>query len=225
LLFPPSCGGCGKLGSRWCEDCQKNLTRIPLPVCELCGLPQDTTAICHECQTARPAFFALRSCVVYKEPIRPALLKLKYHQDMGLGEALAWDLAVYLDELNWHADVVVPVPLSEQRLLERGYNQVDMIAHPVARLLGWSYHGKALRRSRHTKAQVGLHGSERRKNVIGAFTAEHRLISGKTILLVDDIATTGATLRSASASLLDAGAGKVLALTVARALKTGEHIF
>jgi ComF family protein len=153
------------------------------------------------------------------DPLRPALLKLKYHQDIGLGEALAWDLAVYLDGLGWRADVIIPIPLSEQRLSERGYNQVDMIAHPLARLIGWRYEPKALRRSRHTQSQVELTGAERRKNVIGAFTAETRLINGKTILLVDDITTTGATLHSASASLMAVGADKVYALTFAKAMQ------
>ena len=153
------------------------------------------------------------------EPVRPALLKLKYHHDISLGEALSWDLAVYLDRLGWHADSIIPIPLSEQRLTERGYNQVDLIARPLARLMGWQYMRGALRRSRHTPTQVGLAGSERRKNVLGAFKADPRLVAAKTILLVDDVATTGATLSSASHSLLEAGAGKVYALTVAKALQ------
>lgn len=182
-------------------------------------MPLDATKICKDCLTTRPAFFALRSCAVYKEPIRPALLRLKYHRDIGLGEALAWDLAVFLDDLGWQADAVLAIPLSEQRFAERGYNQVDMIAHPLARLIGWRYLRGALRRSRHTQSQVGLHGAERRKNVLGAFVAESQFVSGKTILLVDDIATTGATLSSASTSLMEAGAVKVYALTVAKALQ------
>lgn len=226
MFFPPSCGGCGKLGVRWCMDCQQNLTRVPQPVCEICGIPLHTAGICHECQNTRPAFYKLRSCAVYKEPIRPALLRLKYYRDIGLGEALAWDLAVYLDGLDWRADAIIPIPLSEQGFSERGYNQVDLIAHPLARLIGWQYLPRALRRSRHTRSQVGLEGAERRKNVLGAFMAEARHVSGKTILLVDDIATTGATLSSASASLMEAGAGKVYSLTVAKALQRygSDHV-
>jgi len=219
LLFPPSCGGCGKLGTRWCIECQQNLTRVPLPVCETCGSPQAVIGICQECQITRPAFFALRSCSVYKEPIRPALLKLKYRREIALGEALAWNVAAFLDGLGWQADSVVPIPLSGQRLMERGYNQVDLIAHPLARLMGWQYSRGALCRSRHTRSQVGLAGAERRKNVLAAFTAESRFVTGKTILLVDDVATTGATLSSASASLMEAGADRVYALTVSRALQ------
>lgn len=219
LIFPPSCGGCGKLGARWCNDCQQKLASVPLPVCEICGKPQNRTGICKECLFIRPAFYALRSCAVYNEPIRPALIKLKYHREIGLGEALAWNVALYLDELGWQADSILPIPLSKQRFAERGYNQVDLIAHPLARLMGWQYVPGALFRTRHTGSQVGLGAGERRKNVLGAFHAESRIVAGKTLLLIDDIATTGATLDSASRALQDAGASKIYALTFAKAMQ------
>jgi len=218
LLFPPACGGCGRLGARWCADCQQKLTSVPEPICEVCGEPQINHQTCERCRHARPAFAALRSCVVFKEPIRPALHKLKYRREVGLGEALAWNVAVFVDCLGWKADVITPIPLSEQRFAERGYNQVDLIAHPLARLMRWQYLTGALRRSRHTRSQVGLSASERRKNVSGAFWAKSQSVKGKTILLVDDVATTGATLDSASQALLEAGAAKVYALTFAKAI-------
>lgn len=218
LIFPPVCGGCGQLGARWCDKCQQNLTPIPPPICEICGRPLGTAGTCKDCLTTRPAYYALRSCVVYTEPARPALISLKYRQNIGLGEALAWDLALHLDGLGWQADIVLPVPLSKQRLSERGYNQVDLIAHPLARLTGWYYQPSALHRTRHTGSQVGLSSGERRKNVQGAFRAESRLVAGKAILLVDDVTTTGATLGSAARALMDAGAGKVYGLTFAQAI-------
>ena len=218
LVFPPSCGGCGKQGVRWCDACQQKLSLVPQPVCEVCGQPQRSVGICKACTSTRPAFYALRSCVVYNEPARPALIKLKYHRELGLGEALSWNVAHYLDELGWQADSILPIPLSEQRFAERGYNQVDLIAHPLARLVGWKYVPGALHRTRHTSSQVGLGAGERRKNVLGAFQAESRLVAGKTMLLIDDVATTGATIDSASRALVDAGASKVYALTFARAM-------
>jgi len=135
-----------------------------------------------------------------------------------LGEALAWNAATYIDSLGWQADAITPIPLSEQRFAERGYNQVDLIAHPLARLMRWQYLPGAIHRSRHTRSQVGLSAGERRDNVSGAFLAKSQLVSGKTILLVDDVATTGATLDSASRSLVEAGAAKVYALTFAKAI-------
>ena len=131
---------------------------------------------------------------------------------------MAWNLAVYLDNLGWQADFIVPIPLSKQRLAERGYNQVDLIAHPLAYLMGWQYFSGALQRARHTGSQVGLGPSQRRKNVQGAFLAESEGVVGKTCLLVDDTTTTGSTLDSAAGALMDAGAYKVMALTFAKAL-------
>jgi ComF family protein len=174
--------------------------------------------MCENCLVARPAFAALRSCVVFKEPIRPALHKLKYRREVGLGEALAWNVAVFLDKLGWQADAITPIPLSEQRFAERGYNQVDLIAHPLARLMRWQYLPGALCRSGHTRSQVGLSAHERHDNVSGAFLAKSQLVKGKTVLLVDDVATTGATLDSASRSLMEGGAAKVYALTFAKAI-------
>jgi len=225
LLFPPSCGGCGKLGVRWCKECQYKLEPVPLPICEICGTPQNLCGVCKNCQTTRPAFYALRSCAVFKEPVRPALIKLKYRHEFGLGEALAWNVGTYLDKLGWQADALIPVPLSKQRFAERGYNQVDLIAHPLAHLIGLQYLPGALHRVRHTASQVGLSGRERRKNVLGAFQADAKLVLGKTLILLDDITTTGATISSASRSLLDAGAKKVYALTFAKALPHygGDH--
>lgn len=219
LFFPPRCGGCGKLGERWCANCQRQLTPLPQPLCEICGEPQQVAGICNQCASTRPAFFALRSCAVFKEPLRPALHKLKYRRDIGLGEALAWNVAFYLETLGWQAEMIIPVPLSQQRMRERGYNQAGLIAHPLSRIMRWQYRPGALQRTRHTRSQVGLTVTERRENVHAAFTVNAGMIQNKTVLLFDDVATTGATLNAASQVLLSAGAARIYALTVAKALQ------
>jgi ComF family protein len=152
------------------------------------------------------------------EPLRPALHRLKYRSDIALGEALAWSLAGFLDGLGWQAELVIPIPLSRQRLQERGYNQVGLIAKPLAQMMRWQYSEEALKRARHTRSQVGLTAAQRRTNTLGAFQAQAPRVQGKTILLIDDVATTGATLSAASASLVSAGARRVYALTMAKAL-------
>lgn len=150
--------------------------------------------------------------------MRPALHQLKYRRNLGLAEALAADVARFLDSLGWQAEAIVPVPLSQQRLRERGYNQAGLIAQSLARLIGWRYLPKGLKRIRHTRSQVGLTAAERRENVRAAFDASPDLVRGKILLLFDDVATTGATLHSAAEALLAGGATRVYALTVARAL-------
>jgi ComF family protein len=218
LLFPPVCGGCGKLGKRWCDHCHQSLALLPESVCEICGEPQKTIGICRKCKISRPPYKVLRSWVVFKDPVRTALHKLKYRRDIGLGDALALPLAGYIDSLNWDVDVLVPVPLSPQRLSERGYNQVALIAHPLAMIYKWNYSPGALQRIKSTRSQVGLTIEQRRENVHNAFSASPRLVRNKKVLLMDDVATTGATLISASTALLDAGASNVYALTAARAI-------
>jgi competence protein ComFC len=160
----------------------------------------------------------MRSWLIFEGPIRQALHKLKYRRNMALGDALAQPLAEYVGTLDWPVELVVPVPLSKQRMWERGYNQVGVVAMPLAALHGWHYLPKALIRSRETRSQVGLSAQERRENVSGAFRGNQALVSGKTVLLMDDVATTGATLSACSTALLQAGAQTVYALTLGRAL-------
>lgn len=150
--------------------------------------------------------------------MRPALHQLKYRRNLGLAEALAADVARFLDALGWQAEAIVPIPLSQQRLRERGYNQAGLIAQSLARQMGWRYLPQALKRTRHTRSQVGLTAAQRRENVRAAFEALAELTRGKILLLFDDVATTGATLHSAAEALQAGGAAQVYALTVARAL-------
>jgi ComF family protein len=123
----------------------------------------------------------------------------------------------YVRELNWNIDMIVPIPLGRQRYKERGYNQVAMIAKPLALAMGVEFAPKALARRKETRSQVGLSKQERRENVNGVFQAGAG-VTGKTILVMDDVATTGSTLSSSAEALFASGAKDVYALTVARAL-------
>jgi ComF family protein len=160
----------------------------------------------------------MRSWVVFEGPIRQGLHALKYRRNVALGDIFAQYLAEYVRQLNWQMDLVVPVPLGGQRMKERGYNQVGLLAWPLANIRGWHYSPKVLRRVRETRSQVGLSPTERKENISGAFYAHPTLASGKAILLMDDVVTTGATLTACSDALLTAGAKAVYALTLARAL-------
>ncbi len=217
-LFPPRCGGCGKVGSRWCDDCQAKVPTLAGTLCEKCGMPVAHSGLCDHCRANLPPFRALRAWAAFESPVRQALHKLKYRRDMGLGDALAVPIAMFADSLNWPFDLVVPVPLGRKRLQERGYNQVDLIARPLSLALGLNYRPAALKRKRETVSQVGLSAVERRDNMQNAFSADASVVRGKTVLVMDDVATTGSTLSSCTEALLQAGAKDVFALTVARAL-------
>jgi len=167
----------------------------------------------------------MRSWLVFEGPIRQALHKLKYRRNVVLGDALARHLADYVLTLGWPVEVVAPVPLGKARMKERGYNQVGLVAMPLAHLCNWTYEPRALARARETRSQVGLTAVERKENVAGAFRGDPARVSGKNVLLMDDVATTGATLSACAEALMQAGAVKVYSLTLARALPHhGLHV-
>ena len=206
------------MGTRWCEDCQNSVVLIPEPKCDICGLPQSKAGVCLSCQEMKPAYDALRSWAAFEGPIRKALHRIKYRQDLGLGDTLAAEMLHYVNRQNWHIDLVIPVPLGKKRFRERGYNQVGLIARPLALAKGWKYAPRYLKRARETISQVGLSANEREKNVHGAFVIEGNKVDGKSVLVVDDVSTTGATLNSCAKALINGGAREVYALSLARAL-------
>jgi competence protein ComFC len=206
------------MGYRWCPDCLLQVKSVPEPACRICSLPLSIPGLCPACEKTLPAFKALRSWAIFEGPIRHALHSLKYRRNVALGDALAKHLAKYAGTLGWQVDLVVPVPLGKQRMKERGYNQVGLFAKPMSGILSWHFSARALERIRETRSQVGLSAIERKENISGAFRADPALASGKAILLIDDVTTTGATLSACSNALVQAGAKTVYALTLARAL-------
>jgi len=186
-------------------------------LCDICGLPQAERGICEACLFDKPHFRSLRAWTVFEDPIQTVLHKLKYRRDISLGDVIAFQMIPFVNELNWDIDIIVPVPLGTKRRRERGYNQVGMIAKPLSLALNNKYMPHGLMRQTETRSQVGLSKQERKINMRDVFRAE-KGITGKSILLVDDVATTGATLSSAAKVLYEGGASNVFALTVARAL-------
>ena len=217
-LLPPVCGGCDNSGVRWCVECQNRVQAIADPICDVCGLPQAHFGLCDRCRQNRPSFKVLRSWAVFENPVQEALHQLKYRRNIGLGEALAAQMSVFVAQLEWPVDIIIPIPLGKKRLKERGYNQVAMVANPLSLQLGIDYRPMALVRARETHSQVGLTATERKQNVLNAFQADKNKINGRTVLLIDDVSTTGATLSSAAEALYAAGAKEVYAFTIARAL-------
>ena len=185
----------------------------------LCGVPlEGESNLCADCQTQRPCYRALRAWTVFDGPVRAALHRLKYRRDIALGEALTPQLSEFINGLGWPVDLVVPVPLGSKRRAERGYNQVSLIARPLAMVMRISYSPNALVRSHETRSQVGLTRVQRQENVRNAFSARRERVQGRTVLLMDDVATTGSTLSSCAEALYGAGARDVFAFAVARAI-------
>ena len=200
LLAPPACAACdARLGRRavFCASCAEAV--VPAEADRIAGGP--------------PLFaFAL-----FGGPVAQALRRFKYAGRGDLGRPLGHLARRAVRAAGLVADVVVPVPLHPARLAERGYNQAALLGVEVARELGASLLARGLRRTRATAQQARLDRAGRLANVTGAFRVRApSLVRGRRVLLVDDVATTGATLAACSGALLAAGALSVTALVVAR---------
>jgi ComF family protein len=216
-LFPPSCVSCQKAGVDFCDECKASLTIIEGSVCPLCGIPHQGPGLCVFCRQSPPAFDGVRSWALYEGALRKAIRGLKYNSCLSLSLPLGEMLAGLFAQQDWQVDLVTAVPISAKRRRERGYNQSLMIARAFHRLTEIPLREQALLRLRHTASQVGLTLEQRVENAAGAFAAQRALCVGKTMLVIDDVCTSSATLRACAQALKDAGALKVYGLTVARA--------
>jgi ComF family protein len=235
LVFPAPCRICTQIldtGSTipFCHACMDVLRQtLPEPLCAQCGRPIVSTAVaegisrplCHFCRSEVYAFDFARSCGAYTHRMSRAILLLKYGNVTPLGAWFARRLAGLVERqpADFAADAVVPVPLDRGRLRERGYNQAELIAKPLARLLGIPFRSYLLVRTRPRPNHLRLTRRERWETVRGAY-ATHQMaqVDKLRVLLVDDVFTTGATLDACSRALKGAGAARVVGLTVARAL-------
>ena len=192
--------------------------QIQPPLCPICGQSLVNDQPCQSCPPGGYHFQALRAWAEFNGPLRSAIHRLKYKGDLALGEILARHMAGLLHNLGWKVDVVVPVPLGVARQQQRGYNQASLLALPLAMACGLPHRPRALHKIRQTRTQVGLSRTARRANVAGAFQADSHLVEGRSILVVDDVATSGVTLDACAAALIEAGAQTVYGLTLARAV-------
>ena len=226
ILFPPVCLGCGELtGSHGglCGSCWSRLRAIEAPVCDVLGTPLAYDAgegvLSADAIADPPPFTKARAAVIYDDVARAIVHRLKYKDRTDLAAVMArWMLRAGCDVIG-ACDTIVPVPLHRRRLLTRRYNQAAELARALAPLTGLAYLPATLYRTRATQQQVGLGAQARADNVRGAFgVPQHRRpqITGGSVLLVDDVYTTGATVNSASRALLKAGADHVYVLTFAR---------
>jgi ComF family protein len=202
-----------------CEQCLGEIDLIPQPCCSCCGAPFRGAVglehLCQECLTHPPPFIRARAVAFYDGRVLQAIHRLKYQRQLIYGKFLA-QLLTASPARQWvaAADLLVPVPLHPRRLRWRGFNQALLLAQAFPDIpLGRD----VLVRRRPTLPQLKLSPEERRTNVKGAFLVPEPLaVAGKTILLVDDVYTTGATAKECAQALNRAGASQVEVLTVAR---------
>ena len=221
LIFPPHCAGCDLLGYRWCSTCDSKVHPIPLPICDKCGSPKHKSkSIDDQCSTYLESIEYIRSYSIYEEPLSTAIKKLKYQRNVGIAETLAFYFVELYNNINQDVDIIIPVPLSSKRFRDRGYNQSSLIAKPFSLAIGRPMKTQALFRHKETKSQVGLSREQRSENVADSFIADKSQVLGKTIVLIDDVTTTGSTLEACAKALKKEGAKTIVGLTLARAVST-----
>lgn len=221
--LPASCIVCDRPRSdRLCDDCEAALPGVRAARCPRCGLvlpgPGDATpARCSGCDDDPPAFTATVVLADYAAPLDRLVHALKFGRDASLarplGHALAQRLAFACPD--GPPPLVAAIPLSTARLAERGFNQSLEIARALARARRLPLDHRLLVRTRGGAPAATLHAAERRSALAGAF-ATRRPLAGRAVIVVDDVMTTGATLRAAAEALRDAGAGPVINCVVAR---------
>ena len=217
LLFPKWCVGCGKVGDFICPSCRNTLPQIVSPVCPRCGRPQPSGILCPGCVSWQADIDGIRSPFRFDGVIRQAIHQLKYGNIRALAAPLARLLNDYLGTYPVPGKVLVPVPLHRKRLRERGYNQSGLLTGELGKLTGLPVVDNCLIRQRSALPQVRTATvDERTSNVTGAFVCRDQRLRNTQVLLVDDVATSGATLNACATALKAAGAASVWGLTLAR---------
>ena len=222
VVYPPACLGCGTLleATRdFCSECELTVERLEgRPACPRCGEPRPQLETCVRCRSQPPPFSRAFSAFLHQGAVARAVHRFKYedHPELapGLVELLAYEGRDFLLEAP---STLCAIPLHPRRFRARTYDQARLLAGCLGRLTGRSVLHHALRRTRVTRRQVGLDEKGRELNVAAAFAADADAVRNRSILLLDDVFTTGATARAAAHALKVAGAAEVAVVTLARA--------
>jgi ComF family protein len=216
FILPPRCGGCRMVGAWLCDRCRSRVRHLEEPMCRRCGAEVESARRQCGCRGRLKALARLRSAVAYEGPIELALQRFKYQGWRCLAGPLALLLAERLVVEGLAAPWALAVPLHPARLRQRGFNQAELLARELRARLALAKPPGELIRVRATPPQVGHDRRWRLENVSGAFAWRGPDLAGHSLLLVDDVATTGATLEACAAALRAGGSGPVIGVSVAR---------
>jgi ComF family protein len=223
FALPPRCGGCGLIVDdvdSFCTDCWRKLEFLQ-GGCERCGLPLKGTdaETCGACLAQPPRLDRIRAAVAYGDISRSIALRLKYGRKTALGRTMARYMRPLVGDFPANC-ILVPVPLHRRRLWSRGFNQSAIVAREISRRTGIPVAVDALRRTRSTPPLKGMGMRQRRRTVAGAFQAiEPARLRGQTVILIDDVMTTGSTGNACARVLKRAGAERVDLISWARVIR------
>ena len=228
LIFPRECAGCGRIDRPFlCSECRSLLEWIDTgQVCARCGMPVEESEIsimtsCPRCRESRPKFDGVTAALEYAEPLSNCIVLWKYEGMREISETLSELLCERLDyqRPKWWPEIeaVIPVPHHESSVKLRGFSPPDEIASPIAERFGLPFLPKTLFKIKYTCPQNGLDLPARMVNLVGSMKVfDESITEGKTILVIDDVMTTGSTLNECARALKHAGVKKVYGLVIAR---------
>jgi ComF family protein len=220
FVFPPRCVACKRGGHILCPACLAQIRPAMPPLCAHCYHHIDANGQCSACRYHPLRMSGLRAFGYYEGVLRTCIHALKYEGSTRLAQPLGHLLACTYDTHDLQADMLVPVPLHSERQQQRGYNHASLLADVCSNEIGIPVREDIVTRRRATAAQVGLGPQERRNNVAGAFcctsASAGKQLTGRRVILIDDVCTTGATIEACAAPLLAAGARSIWGLVLAR---------
>ena len=205
-----------------CDNCWQHIQFLEPPWCDICGTP-GSNRLCEACAISPPRYGKLRSIAFYQTPLQQAIHFFKFQKKEMLAKHLIQLLNAHIppDCNIAEYDLILPVPIHKKRLRERGFNQTTLLANGIAKPVGVPVLTDILIRPRHTVPQSGLGGTARQQNIVGAFEVQKpEIINGKRLLVIDDVFTTGATIREVTNELWTADPAEIDVLTLARTANT-----
>ena len=223
FLYPAKCRVCDDfLGVAFmpyiCADCWQDIQFLEPPWCDICGT-LGVNGVCDACATSPPRYGQLRAVALYQTTLQQAIHLFKFEKKKGFARHLIQLINAHIpadcDVATY--DFILPIPIHKKRLRERGFNQATLLADGIAEAAGVRVLTDTLVRKRHTVAQSSLDREARQQNIVGAFdVVEPDIIRGKRLLVIDDVFTTGATIREAVSELWTADPAEIDVLTLAR---------
>ncbi|MDD4556434.1 MAG: ComF family protein [Alphaproteobacteria bacterium] len=226
FILPPRCINCGKIlndQDGLCEECFSQISFISRPFCEKCGQPFEAHSsdvkLCGAClKEKKPLFRLFRSVFLYDDFSKKMILSLKFMDKTENAKHLARMMNNAGEDIfSEGVDVIIPIPLHYNRMLKRRYNQSGLLAQHLAKICHVSIDYSSVIRCKNNRPQVEFSGKRRHQNIKGVFQVKRpEKIEEKRILLVDDVYTTGSTMKECAKELLKAGAKSVDFLTIAR---------